>query len=98
MVVGPSGRSVTGGGPSGSSGTSRETIKEVQDGSGDPRKSLERVQDSRGGPGRVERHSGKSGTSRGTLGKVWDGSEDPRRGPGRVGRPSERLGQVGDLP
>ena len=71
----------------GRSGTCRETLVEVRDGSGDLRGSLERV-------GVASR---KSGIDRGTHGEVRDrsgtleedrdGSGDQRRGPGRVGEP-----------
>ena len=51
----------------GRSGTGRETLGEVWDGSVDHRRSL----------GRVLRPTLRSGTGRGTLKEVRDGSENP---------------------
>ena len=78
----PSRKSETGWGPSLRSGTGRETLREVWDGSGGPLEGLEWV----GGPFR------RSGTGWGTIPKVWDGSGDPQRGQGRVVRPTWRSG------
>ena len=62
--------------PSQRTGTGRETLGEVRDGSRVPREVRDELGDPWGGPGRVRGPSQRSLTGRGTLGEVWDKSGD----------------------